>query len=69
MCEYLRNGGTDMQVNDLPMVSGVDVKLFSWEDPKKVFYQGMFGEVPVDIRNKEIKYMFPFGDCLDIGVC
>ena len=57
-----------MQVKDLLMSGGEDVKIFSWEDPKKVFYQGMFGGVPVDIRNKEIKYMFPFENCLDIGV-
>ena len=58
-----------MQVKDLPMASGVDVKIYLWDDCKKDFYEGIFGDVPVDIRNKEIKFMFPFGDRLDIGVC
>lgn len=57
-----------MQVKDLPMVSGVDVEIFPWEDSKKVFYRGTFGDVPVDICNKKIKFVFPFGDRLVIGV-
>ena len=58
-----------MRVNDLPMISGVDVRIFLWDDYKKDLYRGMFGDVPVDIRNTEIKYIFPFRDRLDICVC
>ena len=60
----MKESENSMRVKDLPIISGVDVRIFLWDDYKKDLYRGMFGDVPVDIRNREIKYIFPFEDCL-----
>ena len=58
-----------MEVKDYSICNDVEVAIYSETNIKDQLYYGVFREVPANVLNMKVKYIFVCKECLHIAVC